>query len=233
MNPLERIFANLDRWRHLPAYQLERRVDIFFSVYLKGLVEEVTGVELEDEILPELPIKRDLIWPDQPSSTSVKVDYVLFSKRRHQVFFVELKTCAESRRVLQDDYLLAAQRLGFGKILRGFCDILRDTSAHQKYHHLATALARLGYLELPLDLRQFIYPTPRMGLGQRLSAIRVTGADSLVEVLYVEPEMTEGVRSIDFSRFAAYVARHDDPLSRTFADHLLRWRAAAGSSEPI
>lgn len=202
-------------------------------MYLKGLVEEVTGVELEDEILPELPIKRDLVWPDQPSSTSVKVDYVLFSKRRHQVFFVELKTCAESRRVLQDDYLVAAQRLGFGRILRGFCDILRDTSAHQKYFHLASALARLGYLELPLDLREYVYPTPRLGLSQRLRAVRVTGVDSLIEVLYVQPEVTEGVRCIDFSRFSEYVARHDDPLSQTFARHLLRWRAPAGSCEPL
>jgi len=55
--PLDAVFGNLDRWRHLPAYQLERRVDIFFSVYLKGLLEEVTGVALEEELLPELPIK--------------------------------------------------------------------------------------------------------------------------------------------------------------------------------
>lgn len=234
MNPLDRIFANLDRWRHLPAYQLERRVDIFFSVYLKGLVEEVTGVPLEDEILPEVPIKRDLVWPEQRSSQSVKVDYALFAKDRKHVFFVELKTDASSRRDLQDGYLSAARRLGFRKIVRGFCDILLDTKAHQKYHHLASALARLGYLELPTDLRQFIYPTPRGAeLTQRLSAIRVTEADSLVEILYVQPKVTEGVRCIDFQRFAEYVARHPDPLSQAFASHLLRWQAAAGSSEPL
>jgi hypothetical protein len=32
MDPLDRVFENLDRWRHLPAYQMERRADIFFSV---------------------------------------------------------------------------------------------------------------------------------------------------------------------------------------------------------
>ena len=82
MNPLERVFENLDRWRHLPAYQLERRVDIFFSVYLKGLVEELTGVPLDPQILPELPIKRDLIRVDHPTHRSVKVDYALFSTDR-------------------------------------------------------------------------------------------------------------------------------------------------------
>jgi len=32
--PLQTIFRHLDCWRHLPAYQLERRADIFFSAYL-------------------------------------------------------------------------------------------------------------------------------------------------------------------------------------------------------
>ena len=82
MNNREPVFANLDRWRHLPNYQLERRADIFFSVYLRGLMEEVTGVALDDVIIPELPIKRELIWSDLATDKSVKVDYVLFSKDR-------------------------------------------------------------------------------------------------------------------------------------------------------
>ena len=86
---------------------------------------------------------------------------------------------------------------------------------------------------MPHNLREFVYPAPRTGLRERLLAIEVTDDDALVEVLYVQPEATEGVRGIDFSQFAAYVARHDDPLSRTFASHLLKWRAVAGSSEPI
>jgi len=232
MEPLDRVFENLDRWRHLPAYQLERRADIFFSVYLKGVVEEVTGVALQEEMLPELPIKRDLIWSEQPSHKSVKVDYVLFSKDRRRVFFVELKTDAQSRRDAQDEYLEAATRLGFRKIVQGVCDILLETKTHQKYHHLASALMRLGYITMPHDLRDFVYPAPRVGLTQRLGAIQVTDEDALVEVLYVQPEATEGVRGIDFAQFAAYVARHDDPLSRAFASHLLKWRSVAGGSEP-
>jgi len=76
MDPLERVFRHLDRWRHLPNYQLERRADIFFSVYLGAVVEEFTGVALEEEFLPEFPLKREL------SDKSVKVDYVLFAKDR-------------------------------------------------------------------------------------------------------------------------------------------------------
>lgn len=233
MDPLARLFGNLDRWRHLPAYQLERRADIFFSVYLNGLVEEVTGVALEDGLLPELPIKRDLIWAELRSHKSVKVDYALFAKDRSKVFFVELKTDAHSRRDVQDHYLEAAKQLGFRKIVQGVCDILRETKAHQKYHHLASALARLGYLTLPADLQEFTYPEPRDGLRQRLASIAVSGADSQVEVIYVEPQATAGVRTIDFTQFAAYVARYEDPLSQAFAGHLLRWRTIAGSVAPF
>ncbi|MCP4600495.1 MAG: hypothetical protein GY847_08180, partial [Proteobacteria bacterium] len=139
------VFNNLDHWRHLPNYQLERRADIFFSIYLKGVVENATGIELEDEIIPELPIKRDLVWPEHPTSKSVKVDYTLFSKDRSRVYFVELKTDVGSRRDEQDHYLHKARELGFGKIVEGIRNILLATSFHQKYHHLASILARLGF----------------------------------------------------------------------------------------
>jgi hypothetical protein len=233
MDPVDTIFQNLDRWRHLPAYQLERRVDIFFSAYLKGVLEEVTGVALEEEMLPELPIKLDLIWAERVGHSSVKVDYVLFAKDRSKVFFVELKTDAASRRDAQDHYLETASGLGFRKILEGFCSILLKTHAHQKYHHLASALAQLGYLSLPSDLRAFVYPEPRVGLSERLRAVQASGVDSVVEVVYVQPEATEGVRAIDFARFAEYVGRYADPVSQRFAGCLLKWRGAAGSCEPF
>lgn len=232
MNPLGTIFENLDRWRHYPAYQLERRADIFFSVYLKGMVEEVMGVALEDEMIPEMPIKRDLIWSELPTDKSVKVDYALFSKDRSKVFFVELKTDSGSRREAQDHYLETAKKLGFAKIVEGFTSIIRKTSAHQKYHHMATSLARLGYLSMPHDLREYLYPTPRSGLSERLREMSVTGTDSAIEVVYVQPLSTNGDNCVDFTRFAAFVARHDDPFSRMFAEHLLRWRDVAGSSPP-
>lgn len=232
MEPLDVIFGHLDAWRHLPAYQLERRVDVFFSVYLRGVVEELTGVALEGEIVPELPIKRDLIWSDRPSEQSVKVDYALFAKDRSKVFFVELKTDDASRRDSQDEYLEAAKRLGFRPIVEGIHSIIKATSAHQKYHHLSAALARLGYLELPPDLETYLYPAPRSGLSAKLAQIVVAPIDSPIEVIYVQPTATSGDRCIDFDRFARYVARFDDPFSRRFGAHLLRWRESAGAQVP-
>jgi hypothetical protein len=232
MDPLDSLFRNLDTWRHLPNYQLERRADIFFSIYLKGIVEEVTGVALEDDIIPELPLKRDLIWPELLTNKSVKVDYALFAKDRSRVFFVELKTDSGSRRDAQDTYLKTAKRLGFKKIVEGIRSILLSTSAHQKYHHLARVLARLGYLTLPDDLATFIYPKLRDGLRTRLEAVVVSAENPSIEVIYIQPTATLGDLCIDFELFAKHVDAFSDPLSRKFAEHLRLWKAAAGFSAP-
>ncbi len=235
MDPLDIVCRNLDAWRHLPAYQLERRADIFFSVYLKGVVEERLGVVLEDTLIPELPIKRDLIWPERPTDASVKVDYALFTKDRSRVFLVELKTDRGSRRDTQDDYLSKCETLGFRAIVDGIRAILLKTNAHQKYHHLAATLAGLGYLLLPPELDAYLYPEPRIGLSAQLRQIQVTPVESKVEVIYPQPEPRRPVegeaaeRCIDFAQFATYVRRFDDPVSRRFAESLGRWRTAAGA----
>ena len=56
--------------------------------------------------------------------------------------------------------------------------------------------------------------------------------DPSIEIIYVQPEATEGDRCIDFARFAEYVGRRNDPLSKHFAEHLVKWRTIAGASEP-
>jgi hypothetical protein len=34
MKQIDTLFDRMDAWRHLPNYQLERRADIFFAMYL-------------------------------------------------------------------------------------------------------------------------------------------------------------------------------------------------------
>ena len=58
VEPLNRLFANLDRWRHFPDYQLERRADVFFSLYLPTAIEHLTGVAIAEPVIPELPLRR-------------------------------------------------------------------------------------------------------------------------------------------------------------------------------
>ena len=232
MSQLEAVFANLDRWRHLPNYQLERRADIFFSVFLKGLMEEVTGVVLDDVIIPELPIKRDIVIPNPPMNRSFKLDYLLTARDRSRAYFVELKTDGASRNENQDWYLREARRLGIRAVMGGVCALMRRTEQPEKYHHLASSLARLGYVTMPTDLGEFLHPKRKAGLTERLAMVAVTDLDPPVEVLYVQPTPRGDEACVDFARFAEFVERHDDPLSRVFATHLRKWRDAAGACVP-
>jgi hypothetical protein len=110
------LFERLDTWRHLPGYRLEPRVDIFFSLYLKQVLEIHLDVQephnddgVLDVILPELPLRRGTLYGEQVDSPnkSVKVDFVLFRADLKKAYFVELKTDVSSRREEQDDYLKA------------------------------------------------------------------------------------------------------------------------------
>lgn len=238
VDPLDTLFHHLDTWRHLPNYQLERRADVLFSIYLRGVIQEFTDVELAETIIPEFPLKRDLIWPELKTNKSVKVDYALFARDGKKVFFVELKTDDSSRRTEQDIYLKTAKRLGFKEIVNGVRSIILTTTAHQKYHHLSTTLARLGYLSLPPDLASHIHPKPSDRLMSKLAEIVVTDTNPDVEVIYIQPTTPprrdgyEPDRCIDFEMFAKHVEKFDDRLSRNFAEHLRLWKAVAGSRLP-
>jgi len=233
--PLTTIFTNMDRWRHLPAYQLERRADIFFSAYLPAVIAEHTGVEVSADVIPELPILRSLIWPDKKGKSSVKVDYAVMARDRSRVYFVELKTDGASRREDQDTYLSRSVDIGFRRIVQGIVEISQATSAHQKYGHLLHALAVHGCVRLPEGLDDHLWPRVRSGVGMLLREVEVTvGAGELaIEVVYLQPTGgSAGERVIDFNEFAAHVERHGDPVSELFALSLRKWVARAGSDSP-
>ncbi len=43
MKQIDTLFNRMDAWRHLPNYQLERRADLFFSLYLPEVLEAKLG----------------------------------------------------------------------------------------------------------------------------------------------------------------------------------------------
>jgi hypothetical protein len=86
------LFSLLDQWRHLPAYQLERRADIFFALYLPELLIDRLEIEIDGEVVPEFPVNKSVLSADIDANRSVKVDYAAFAADRSQCVFVELKT---------------------------------------------------------------------------------------------------------------------------------------------
>jgi hypothetical protein len=222
------IFALLDRWRHFPAYQLERRADIFFALYLPGIVEHALGVNVESRVIPEFPIKHE------DSIQSDRVDYFLLSQDRSRAFLVELKTEMESRNAKQDAYLTTGKERGLDTLLRHIPIIAAgsDKKGRRKYFHLLWELEQLGLVSLPNDLQDYAFRKRSQGITKRLEAVRSLATDVTVDVLYVQPlnDGREGV--IPFRAVAEYLRTLGDPLSTTFADYVESWREPAASSRP-
>jgi hypothetical protein len=93
------LFDRMDRWRHLPNYQLERRADLLFSMYLPQALETKLGIKIHPLMVPEFPVRIGTIYPHIATDKSVKIDYVCFSADLARVIFVELRT--ESRSLFE------------------------------------------------------------------------------------------------------------------------------------
>lgn len=162
-----KIFNNLTMWRNLPKYQLERRADIFFSLYLKEILEakfssDGIHVELSPVIIPEFPIRQG------GQHHTANVDYVMFSKDLKTVYLIEFKTDMNSFRSEQYEYLISAKKniqdQGFKKILYELWSVFLATDDKQKYFHLFKQLNDLELLELPFGLKEFVFPKVKRGV---------------------------------------------------------------------
>lgn len=234
MDPISELFEQLDTWRHFPAYQLERRADAFFALYLREVLEEVSGVPLSPIVIPELPLRRGTLWLGE-NNQAVRVDFALFAKDGSRAYLVELKTDLASLRERQDAYLERARGIGLRPIVEAIVrDILPATVEEQKYVHLVAALAQLGLVELPPELEPAFFPVLRRDRAKHVARIRVCEREVPIELVYVQPLAIARASSIcvDFERFASVVKRHPDPFSQTFAAYLLRWRDRAGGEPP-
>ena len=67
MDPITDLFDRLDAWRHFPNYQLERRADIFFALYLPEVLESTLGIAINPRLAPEFPVRIGTICFDMSS----------------------------------------------------------------------------------------------------------------------------------------------------------------------
>ena len=77
MERINQVFDRLDAWRRLPDYQLERRADLYFSLYLPEVLEALLGEPIRQDLVPEFPIKQ------LDSNRSDKVDYLAATVKQH------------------------------------------------------------------------------------------------------------------------------------------------------
>jgi hypothetical protein len=234
MSELDRVFDRLNQWRNLPAYQLERRVDIFFALYLDQVLSKVVGTPIDPRLVPEFPLKQE-----REAKSSDKVDYLAISRDRTRSFFVELKTDNASVNPQQYQYLLNAQKKGLLAKLEGLKAIVdqhKIKSARKKYFCLFKELAELDLVRLPEGLEERIYAPNSRGVFDLFGAIEVRDPCPTVEIVYVVPSSTDApmgssgeVIWITFEQFAACLEPSNDPLAQKFAEMLRLWaRTTAG-----
>jgi hypothetical protein len=222
MKQIDTLFDRMDAWRHFPNYQLERRADIFFSLYLPEVLEVKLGVPMRSELAPEFPVRIGTIYPHIPIDKSYKIDYIALSAAANKAILVELKTEGFSRRPEQDKYLLAAQQVGLPGLIGGLLEIFRATQAKRKYFRLLLHLERMELLRIPMQMKNIMAGANLQGATEASRQIEITAHTTESLILYVQPNGT-GPDVITFHEFAEVVRRHDDPVSQRFARSLGEW----------
>ncbi len=219
---IDKLFDRLDTWRHFPNYQLERRADIFFSLYLPEVLEQILGFAILPELIPEFPVRIGTFYTNIPIDKSYKIDYLALSAKADKAVLVELKTETLSRRSEQDKYLLAAQECGMTELLERIIKVFRSTNAKRKYFFLLEQLERIGLLNISKDLREIIAKPTLQGASQASYEIKITSNVKEVFIVYVHPKGI-GPNVISFEEFAEVVRRNGDHLSQRFAASLCEW----------
>ena len=147
---IEHVFDSLDRWRHLPAYQLERLAGVFFALFLPEVLEKVLykrkiKVKIKQPLIPEFPILKDN-EKDNEDGYSKKIDYLALSEDHKYAFLIELKTDMESINKEQVDFLRDTVKKKIPEIVKEILANCQRAKYKQKakYVHLLRELSRLG-----------------------------------------------------------------------------------------
>lgn len=226
MERIDMLFDQMDAWRHFPSYQLERRADIFFSLYLPEVLEAKLGFSVRKELIPEFPVRIGTVYPSIPIDQSYKIDFVALSAAADRAVLLELKTDGHSRRTEQDEYLQAAQRIGLTSLLEGLLDIFRATISKRKYFCLLEHLERMDLLRIPEQMKIIMARSALQGATEASRQIEITANAQECLVVYVQPN-GDSPNTISFREFAEVVRTHDDPVSQRFASSLVEWAEAA------
>lgn len=157
---VEALFKQLDEFRQFPKYSLERRIDLFLSLYLEEFLTTRWEAPVK-LVVPEFPIKRE------QDNQSCNVDYLLRRGGPKPAWvFLELKTSPGSIGTEQLERYRAAQQLGMFHWRRDLLSIHKAASgeARRKYAHLLEQLAKAGAWqeehEHPLPI-EVVYLAPR------------------------------------------------------------------------
>lgn len=238
MDKIDQIFEQLDDWRHLPTYQLERRADIFFSLYLPKILKDRTGKDINDIVIPEFPLHKKTLFGEVGNNQSCRADYLALSKDGTSAYLVELKTDKGSGRQVQDEYLEKAQKVGLDKLLNGLREVFEVTTSKRKYFCLLKRLEELGLVSNLSEIEYIMKQDRLNGFKAALAkdnVVKIPKLETDLSLVCIQPsscskedEARPFTTWISFEEVRKVVSRHKDPLSKRFAESLEAWEARAG-----
>ncbi len=254
MSAMYEVLRQLDEWRHLPAYQLERRVDVFFGMFLPKVIEKRFCARV-DEVVPEFPLHKGLLAcpPNVQSGPhhSVNVDFVVFGSKgdNKSIFLVELKTDMHSIDEEQLKNMKKAQCVGTKSLLCGVQQLALASESKRKYAHLVWKLLSLKCLcSGESKITSFPLEKEIRGISKVFEGLCVSekwcGASVIpVVILPTEPSESDkkkipcGFNVMTFDQFAETSDDRNQPFGSSdatvFADRLRSWAGAeAGRVSP-
>lgn len=198
------VFDLLDKWRHFPNYQLERRADIFFALYLRDILES-KNIRNIVSIIPEFPVRIGEVSKHKELNKSYKIDYVVIYEK-NKIALIELKTDQNSRRAEQDAYLHASKDVGFSVLLNGLLKIYSATSAKRKYQNLLDELVVSNVLSKNENLE---YSVVKQSYEE--------------EIIYIQPVQNNSNESVITFHDIAHILKEKDQLAQRFSKSLIQW----------
>jgi len=228
------IFNRMDEWRHLPGWQLERRADLFFSFYLKEVLEKKFPPTIKDIIVPEFPL---LISPknnEKQTNRTNKVDYAVFSDEDEpKCYLIELKTDMKSIDPEQLEYLEKAEKKDLCTLVSELKTVFQHTDEKRKYLNLFDSLHQVGLVKCKSQQNQK-YGT----WDQVFKDIQIPNNKNKPTIVYIQPRPDGGnvkkpksFETITFIEFTNALPGHNDSLEGKFRRSLTNWAGVkAGDS---
>jgi hypothetical protein len=202
INFINQLFDRLDQWKEFPTYQLERRVDIFFAMYLPFILKKDLNF-VTDKILPEFPVRYGDVHPEREElNKSYRIDYVAVDHTQRKVLLIELKTDQKSLRKEQIEYLEFAHKSGIEKLMLGFKQIKKYSNATKKYKAFEKELNDLQW---------------------NIPEIAASYSTSIVFIAPRNEGVIEKFRVITFEIIAGILEKTFDPVAHRFALSLRSW----------
>ena len=214
MERVSELFKLLDDWRKLPAYQLERRADIFFALYMREITHKIFNSNETITIIPEFPIKQD------GSNQSDKIDYVVFSENKF--LCIELKTDNKSIRPDQNDYYEKARRSIVKSILESIITIYESPNSNrEKYDFL---MKRLKESNLISEHNHIKGGKVRYTVNEKLGVINTN--PEIIYILPTPPKDEDKREFFEYIPFSEVIKRikDKDSLANLFCESLEKWQ---------